>query len=100
MADTAERRPRQEGGAQDDAHGGAVVNVIVTNTTGTGTTAAADMRRRRAASWGLPPLASGHRDPLDGLAGLPITDHSDRCRGMFGGGGKWQPCCCGAAWPR
>jgi hypothetical protein len=26
---------------------------------------AVQLRRRRAASWRLPPLASGHRDPLD-----------------------------------
>jgi hypothetical protein len=30
---------------------------------------AAQLRRRREASYRLPPLADGHRDPLDGLAG-------------------------------
>ena len=50
-------------------------------------------RRRRAASWRLPPLASGHRDPLDAPAGLPVPDRNACCRGQFGAGGKWQPCC-------
>ena len=30
------------------------------------------LRRRRAASWRLPPTPSGQRDPLDGLAGMPV----------------------------
>jgi hypothetical protein len=51
-----------------------------------------DMRRRREAAHRLPPLASGYRDPLDQLAGLPIT-RADCCRGMFSDGGKWQQCC-------
>jgi hypothetical protein len=55
------------------------------------------MRRRRDAALRLPLPASGHRDPLDKLAGLPITDRDDCCRGQFGAGGKWQQCCRGAA---
>ena len=30
---------------------------------------AEQLRRRRAASWRLPPLGCGHRDPIDGRAG-------------------------------
>jgi hypothetical protein len=92
MADITERRPRREGGAPDDAHGDGNVTDIVTGAT----LIAADMRRWREAAHRLPPLASGHRDPLDTLAGLPIVDRGDCCRGMFGDGGKWQPCCRGA----
>lgn len=33
----------------------------------------AQLRRRRAASWRLPPLCDGRRDPLDS-AGEPISD--------------------------
>lgn len=79
--DRAERRPG--GGGAQDAHGGGIKGSLAV---------AADMRRRREAAGCLPPLASGYRDPLDALAGLPITEAAC-CRGMFGGGGKWQPCC-------
>jgi hypothetical protein len=79
--DRAERRPVAGGGAQDAANVKAMV------------AAAADVRRRRAASWRLPPLASGHRDPLDALAGLPIADRGDCCRGEFTGNGRWRSCC-------
>jgi excisionase family DNA binding protein len=61
---------------------------------------AGQLTRRRDAALRLPSLASGHRDPLDALSGLPIIDRDDCCRGMFDGGGKWQPCCRGAARPR
>ena len=53
------------------------------------------VRRRREAAHRLPPLAGGDRDPLDGLAGLPVRtidyagydvtdlgldcDHGDAC---------------------
>jgi hypothetical protein len=83
--DTAERRPVDGGGAQDAANVEARV------------AAAANVRCRRAASWRLPPPETGRRDPLDQLAGLPITDRGDYCGGMYGDGGKWQPCCRGAA---
>jgi hypothetical protein len=89
MADTRERRPRPEGGAPDDAHGDGSVNVIVRDAS----LIAADMRRRRDAALRLPPFGDGCRDPLDELAGLPINDPGDVCRGMFAGNGRWVPCC-------
>jgi len=55
------------------------------------------VRRRREASDRLPPLASGYRDPMDMLAGLPIPARPQPCRGMFGANGNWQLCCRGAA---
>jgi hypothetical protein len=82
MADTKERRPPGRKAADQDA-----ANVTRS------ITAAADVRRRRAASWRLPPLASGYRDPIDALDGLPIPRRGDYCRGMFNGSGKWVPCC-------
>jgi hypothetical protein len=80
--ETNERRPG-EGGVQDDDHGGIKGSLAV----------AAGIRRRRDAAWRLPPLASAYRDPIDMLAGLPIPARPQPCRGMFGSGGKWQPCC-------
>jgi hypothetical protein len=80
--ETNERRP-WEGGVQDDDHGSGTKATLAV---------AADMRRRRDAAGRLPPLASGYRDPLDALAGLPITE-ADCCRSQFGAGGQWQPCC-------
>ena len=84
MPDTAERRPRWEGGAQDAAN--------VNDSVAEALDIAADMRRRRKASWQLPPFANGHRDPLDALTGLPIPDRMDCCRGEFTPAG-WRPCC-------
>jgi hypothetical protein len=38
------------------------------------------------------------RKPGDCLLNEPLPVHQDQpCRGMFGDGGKWQPCCRGAA---
>jgi hypothetical protein len=37
----------------------------------------AELRRRRDAALRLPPLADGHRDPLDRLAGLPVPRAAD-----------------------
>jgi hypothetical protein len=88
MPETAERRPRRKGGAQD-GHGGGNVNAILEDAS----LIAADMRRRREAAHRLPPLASGYRDPIDALAGLPIPALPQPCRGMFGEGGTWRPCC-------
>jgi hypothetical protein len=51
-----------------------------------------DMRRRREAALRLGPYGDGPVDPLDDLAGLPIGDRQP-CRGEFGGGGRWRPCC-------
>jgi len=81
--DTRERRPAR-GGVPGDAHGDGI---------GVRITASAGLRRRRAASWRFPPFDSGHRDPLDKLAGLPIDRRAEVCRGEFGAGGKWRPCC-------
>jgi hypothetical protein len=81
----AERRPRREGGVQNDDHGdGNVLNATV---------APAAMRSRREAAHRLPPLASGYRDPIDMLADLPVADRADCCRGMYEGNGRWRPCC-------
>jgi hypothetical protein len=79
------RPPGQEKAADQDAHGDGIKATIAT---------AADMRRRREAVHRLPPLATGYRDPIDMLAGLPIRTGTDTCRGEFGGGGgRWRPCC-------
>jgi hypothetical protein len=51
-----------------------------------------DVRRRREAALRLRPYGDGPADPLDDLAGLPIGDPQP-CRGEFGAGGKWRPCC-------
>lgn len=83
MRPDAERRPRREGGAQDAAN----VNARVTVT---------PLRRRRPAARRLPILATGHRDPLDGLAGPPIPDRPC-ARAVIGLDGRWRPCCRGAA---
>jgi hypothetical protein len=80
--DTAERSPA---GSRRSAQDATNVKAIVA--------AAAGVRRRRAVSWRLPPLASGRPDPLDALAGLPVLDGTGCCRGMFGAGGRWVPCC-------
>jgi hypothetical protein len=64
MPDTAERRPRQEGGAPDDA---ANVDTIVTAADDDIRQRAEQLKRRREASWRLPPLQDGYRDPLDRL---------------------------------
>jgi hypothetical protein len=85
--DTAERRPG--GGGAQDGHGGGNVNAILRDAT----LIAAGIRRRRDAAGRLPPLAGGYRDPLDALAGKPIPRRAIECPGMFGDGGKWQPCC-------
>jgi hypothetical protein len=82
--DKERRPPGQEKAADQDAHGGGIMATIAT---------AADMRRRREAAHRLPPLASGDHDPIDMLAMLPIPGRPQPCRGMFGDGGKWQPCC-------
>jgi hypothetical protein len=84
--DTAERRPRHEGGALDDAHGGGIT-IRVT---------APPMRRRRQAARRFPPLASGHRGPLDALAGLPVPGRPC-CRAVLGPDGRWRACCGHAA---
>ena len=79
----AERRPVAGTGVQSDARGGISTMVAVT-----------PFRRRRAASWRRPPLASGHRDPLDGLAGVPVR--AVRCaRAVLGTNGVWRACCRG-----
>ena len=54
------------------------------------------MRHRREASYRLPPLRGGHRDPLDDLAGQP-TRQRERCHGAEFDGTSWRPCCRGAA---
>jgi hypothetical protein len=82
--DTRQRRPHHKGAATVDQ---ATDDLTV----------AGEIRRRREAAHRLPPLGSGYRDPLDELAGLPITDRGDACRGMFTGNGRWVPCCRGAA---
>ena len=92
MADTAERRPRRKGGAQD-GHGGGNVNAILEDAS----LIAADMRRRREAAHRLSPLADGYRDPIDMLAGLPVADRAGCCRGMYAANGRWVACCRGAA---
>jgi hypothetical protein len=84
--DTNERRPQAKAGVPDDDHGGG-------NVLGAKVAVAADMRRRREAAHRLPPLATDYRDPIDMLAGLPIRTGTDICRGEFGGGGRWRPCC-------
>ena len=82
-SDKAERSPRREGSAQD-GHGNGVTAIV----------AVTPFRRRRAASWRRPPLASGHRDPLDGLAGVPVR--AVRCaRAVLGTNGVWRACCRG-----
>jgi hypothetical protein len=86
--DKPRTRPTARTGSHNDARGDGTTGRI---------TVAADKRRRREAAGRLPPIATGYRDPLDALAGLPIPAHPQPCRGMFGAGGKWQPCCRGAA---
>jgi hypothetical protein len=68
------------GGAVQD--GGEHVQTIVTTT---------PSRRRRAASWRLPPLGSGRRDPLDGLR-RPVADIPCH-RAVIGVDGRWRRCC-------
>ena len=78
--DTAERRPRREGGAQDAAN----VTAMVT---------ASLLRRRRAASWRLPVLASGYHDPLDAERAKKGYSHSRCARAVLGADGRWRQCC-------
>lgn len=82
--DKERRPPGQEKAADQDAHGGGIKATIAT---------AADMRRRREAAHRLPTFATGYRDPIDTLAGLPIPARPQPCRGEFGDGGRWRPCC-------
>ena len=58
-----ERRPRAGSGERDEDHGGGYVTASVTDLDDI----AAPLRRRREASWRLPPLDCGYRDPLDHL---------------------------------
>jgi hypothetical protein len=71
--------------AQEDARGDG------TN----GRMTAFSLRRRRSAAWRLPPLPSGHRDPLDGLRG-PARVYACH-RAVIGLDGEWRPCCRGDA---
>lgn len=57
---------------------------------------AASLQRRRDAALRLPPLASGHRDPLDALAGLPVGADWV-CHGVERGSNGWRRCCCNGA---
>jgi hypothetical protein len=60
-------------------------------------TVAQMLQRRREASWRLAQFGGGRRDPLDALARQPIRA-AQRCHGaVCGPGGRWQPCCRGAA---
>ena len=67
--DRAERRPRREdregSGVQDDGAGGNVKTNLQPDDVADLDDIAAQLRRRREASWRLPPLESGYRDPLD-----------------------------------
>lgn len=81
--DKERRPPGQEKAADQDAHGGGINATIAT---------AADMRRRRKAAHRLPPLATGYRDPIDMLAGLPVPARPQPCRGELTPAG-WRPCC-------
>jgi hypothetical protein len=76
--DTTERRPRRKGGAQD-GHGGGNVNAILD------VSRCWSWRTRHACDCGT---------PADCLlwARLPIHEPQP-CRGEFGGGGRWRPCC-------
>jgi hypothetical protein len=79
--DTAERRPG--GGGAQDGHGGGNVNAIL------------DALRcwswRNAHGCGCPTAD-------DCLLVTPLPVHPlQPCRGEFGGGGRWRPCCQGAA---
>jgi hypothetical protein len=81
MANTAERRPVDRGGAPDDYRGDGNTCRVAT-----------PLRRRREAAWRLPLLDSGYCDPLGELAGLPITVQPC-CRAMLGADGRWRQCC-------
>jgi hypothetical protein len=65
--DTAERSPA-EGSVLDGSAGSDYVETSVPPATDADRDdIAAQLRRRREASWRLPPLKSGYRDPLDHL---------------------------------
>jgi len=61
--DANERRPGK-GGVQDGA-GGNVETSLPPDPGIDPDELATQLRRRREASWRLPPMPSGHRDPLD-----------------------------------
>jgi hypothetical protein len=83
MPPNSERRPRQEGGAQDTAN--------VTFSLTQDYDAVSYMRRRRQASWRLSVLASGRHDPFDGIR-RPVAD-IPCSRAVVGLDGRWRPCC-------
>jgi hypothetical protein len=79
--DAAERRPRREGGAPNDAHGGGNVSAIVTGAA------------VRCFTWRTV-HGCGCGQAADCQLNSPLPFHPDQpCRGKFGDGGKWQPCC-------
>jgi len=86
--DNESRPPGGKGGDHDAAN----VTTIVTCAGDDDRELAAQLRRRRESAWRLPPLESGHRDPLDGLARLPIGP-AQECHGAERGPESWQPCC-------
>ena len=73
--------------SRDDAHGGSIEDSVTVGY----------LRRRREAAWRLPVLASGYRDPLNALAGLPHRRSEPCCRAVLTAAGTWGPCCRGAA---
>jgi hypothetical protein len=67
--DKDDRRPRAESADQDGAGGNVETNLPPDAAAVPDELAeyVAQLRRRREASWRLPPLESGYRDPLDQL---------------------------------
>jgi hypothetical protein len=77
--DTAERRPVGRTGAQNDARGDGNVNAI--------------LDAWRCWSWRTR-HACGCPTADDCLLVSPLPVHDPQpCRGMFGDGGRWRPCC-------
>jgi hypothetical protein len=87
--DTRERRPRPEGGAQDAAN--------VTARVASGEAGGRELAALRCWTWRAWHLC-GCPTADDCLLHKTLLIHPEQpCRGMFGDGGKWQPCCRGAA---